>query len=338
MVVPIAPSMMAIRLSSIFSSGCCWAFIMSPDGRAWRYWRYPRSSVTSAVSFVCCCSLCEYASFVFVRRDGVGHGQRRDEQVFLAHHQCRRVQAGEFEAMTVSDRIGWAGFDAVAAEDASVVVDVVDLRVAFGGGDADALSVFRGFDIDAVGRAGGGAEETGDTLLEAVLIALELVLAAESFLKLGTAQRAGAVGIVFHLGRLEHLPEGDAHTLGDGCGVLDDGHRSSIRRGAGQAATLRLRLRLGIGGVDVIHFHAWLRTHLAAPFSGRFLSPPRPASLSPMRGCLPSLRRLETMLPLPRRRSSCIPPRSARLMLRLCWQRPATKSWSIRPLDFRAQS
>ena len=159
-----------------------------------------------------------------------GMARRRHQQVFLAHDQGGRVQAGQLEAVAVGDGVRGAGLDAVAAEDAAVVVDVVDLGVALGGGDALLLGVLGGLDVDAVRGAGGGAEEAGDALLQAVFVALELVLAAEALLKLRAAQRALAVGVVFHLGGLEHLPEGDAHSLGDGGCVLQDRHTLSIRR------------------------------------------------------------------------------------------------------------
>jgi hypothetical protein len=50
------------------------------------------------------------------------------------------------------------------------------------------------------------------------------VHAAETFLKFGAFQGAGAVGIVFDDGRLEHLLAGDDHSLGDGTDVFDYGH------------------------------------------------------------------------------------------------------------------
>jgi hypothetical protein len=59
------------------------------------------------------------------------------------------------------------------------------------------------------------------------------MLAAETLLKLRTAHRALAVRIILDLGRLKHLPEGDRHSLGDGSGVLNDGHALSIRRRRG---------------------------------------------------------------------------------------------------------
>ncbi len=142
--------------------------------------------------------------------------------------------------MAVGDGIGGAGLDAVAAEDAAVVVDIVDLGVALGAGDARLFSVLCGFDVDAVGGAGGSAEEAGDTLLEAVLVALELVLSTEALLKYGSAHWTFAVGIVLDFGRLEGLLQRDAHSFGNGCCVADDRHALSIRRVRGRLKVMRL--------------------------------------------------------------------------------------------------
>jgi hypothetical protein len=128
------------------------------------------------------------------------------------------------------DGIGRAGLDTIAAEDAAVVVDVIDLRVTLGAGDALLFGVLRGLDVDAVRGAGSGAEKTGDTLFEAVFVALELVLTAEALLKLGSAHGTFAVGVVLDFGRLEDLHQRDAHSFGNGCGVADDRHALSIRR------------------------------------------------------------------------------------------------------------
>src|ERR1700692_4335124 len=130
--------------------------------------------------------------------------------------------------MAVGDGVCGASLDAVAAEDAAVVVDVVDFGVSLGAGNAFFRSVLCSFDVDAVRWTGSGAEEAGDTFLEAVLVALKLVFAAEALLKLCSAQGTFAVRVVLDLGRLEHLLQGDAHTLGNGCGVFDDRHTLSI--------------------------------------------------------------------------------------------------------------
>src|SRR6266576_3561216 len=94
---------------------------------------------------------------VLVRIHYVGKHRRRDEEVFLAHDQVGGVEAGELETVAVGDGIGGAGLDTIAAEDAAVVVDIVDLGVTLGTGDALFRGVLGGFDVDAVRRAGGGA-------------------------------------------------------------------------------------------------------------------------------------------------------------------------------------
>ena len=132
--------------------------------------------------------------------------------------------------MAVGDGVGGAGLDTVAAEDAAVVIDVVDLGVTLGAGDTLFGGVFGGLDVDAIGGAGSGAEETGDTLFQAVFVALEDVHAAETLLEFGAFERSGAVGVVLDDTRLEHFLAGDNHALGDGGGIFDDRHVLSIRR------------------------------------------------------------------------------------------------------------
>ena len=172
--------------------------------------------------------LCENLGRVLVRSDHIGKLLHGHQQVFLAHDETRCIQAREFETVTVSDGVGRAGFDTVAAEDAAVVIDVVDLGVTLGRGDALFRSVLCGFDVNAVLRTGRRAEEAGDALLEALLVALKLMLAAEALLKLRPAHWPFAVRIVLDLSWLKGLLQRDAHSLGDGGGVANDGHVLSI--------------------------------------------------------------------------------------------------------------
>src|SRR5215472_14257644 len=104
--------------------------------------------------------------------------------------------------MTVGDRIGRTGFDAVATKDAAVVVNVVNLCVTFSTADAIGLSVIGRLDVNAVRRARRRAQEAGYALFQAILVALQDVHAAKTFLEHRSAIRAGTVGIVLHLGRL----------------------------------------------------------------------------------------------------------------------------------------
>ena len=110
------------------------------------------------------------------------------------------------------DGVGRAGFHAVTAKDAAVVIDVVDLGVTLRSAEALLFGVFGGFDIDAVGGTGGGAKKAGYALFKTILIALQNVRASVTLRDL-----RGSVGVFFRNRGLQHLPEGDAHALSDGC-------------------------------------------------------------------------------------------------------------------------
>src|SRR6185312_14539583 len=84
------------------------------------------------------------------------------QHLFLAVDQRGGVIAGDLEAMAVGDGVGGAGLHAISAEDAAVVIDVVDLGVAFAAADAQLGSILGRFDIDALRRARGRAQKTSD--------------------------------------------------------------------------------------------------------------------------------------------------------------------------------
>lgn len=78
------------------------------------------------------------------------HGQSRHQHVFLAHYKIRGVQGGQLKTVTVSDRVRWAGLHAITAKNAPVVVDVVNLGVTLGTGNALLSRVLGRFYVDAV--------------------------------------------------------------------------------------------------------------------------------------------------------------------------------------------
>ena len=84
----------------------------------------------------------------------LGHG---DQHLFLAVDQCRRIVAGDLEAVTVRNGIGGTRFHAVPAEDAAAVIDVIDLGVTLAAADAQLRGVLGRFDINALRRASGRA-------------------------------------------------------------------------------------------------------------------------------------------------------------------------------------
>src|SRR5260370_15234889 len=128
------------------------------------------------------------------------------------------------------DGVGGTGLHEVDAENTSILVDVIDLGVTFGPADPVLLLVLCCLNIDAIRGAGGGAQKAGHTLFQAILVALQHMYAAVALLEHGTLQRTWSVGIVLHSRGLKHLPEGDAHTCGNGRDVLKDWHAYLVYR------------------------------------------------------------------------------------------------------------
>jgi hypothetical protein len=173
-------------------------------------------------------ALGERLGLILLGLDLIREFMRGDEKIFFAHYQAGGIEAGKLEAVAMRDSVGRAGLNTIATEDAAVVVDVVDLGIALRGGDTILGCIVCGLDVDAVRGAGGGTKETGNTFFKAVLVTLELVLAAKTLLKDSPAHGTFAVRIVLDFGRLEDLLEGDAHSLGNGCGGADFRHGLSI--------------------------------------------------------------------------------------------------------------
>ena len=162
-------------------------------------------------------SLIEYRVCSHVRWLGGQH-------LLFAVDQVAGVKARDFEAVSVRDRIRGTSLDAVSAEDTSIVVDLIDLGVALRSAHPMLGGVLRRLDINAVRGTGRRAQETGYALFQSVLIALQDVHAAKTLLEFGAPERPRPIGIVLDLRGLEHLHEGDAHTLGDGRNVFQDRH------------------------------------------------------------------------------------------------------------------
>src|SRR5271154_2438410 len=108
-----------------------------------------------------------------MRRQATRHSETVRKQVFLAHDQGGRIQRSQLETMAMSDGVRRASLNAVSAEDAAVVVDVIDLRIALGARDADLGGVLGRLDVDTVRGARRRAQETCYALFQAVLVALQ---------------------------------------------------------------------------------------------------------------------------------------------------------------------
>src|SRR6185437_13678087 len=130
------------------------------------------------------------------------------EEFFLAINHGVDVVGSEFKSVPVSDGVGGASLDAIAAKNAAGIIDVVDLGVAVGVRDAIVGGVFGGLDVNAIGGTGRGAQKTGDAFFEAVLVALQHVNSAIARLEV---DRFG--GIIFRGGLLPHGDERHLETL-----------------------------------------------------------------------------------------------------------------------------
>src|SRR6185437_9816544 len=103
------------------------------------------------------------------------HRRPGRQELLFAVNQVAGVVGGQLKAVPVGDGVRGAGLYAVSAEDAAVVINVIDLGVTLGAADAVLFSVLGGLNVNAVGRAGGSAQETRNALFQAVLIALQHV-------------------------------------------------------------------------------------------------------------------------------------------------------------------
>src|SRR3954451_21497387 len=133
---------------------------------------------------------------------------RLGEQHVLRVDLVVAVVLGQLELIAERDRVEGARDLAVAAEDATAEVDLVDARVALAGRDAVLRCVLGRDDADAVGGARGGAEGTADALLEPVVVAPQAVAATEA-----RVDRPLVLGVLLRDRLLEDLLERDPEAL-----------------------------------------------------------------------------------------------------------------------------
>src|SRR5262245_57581984 len=134
--------------------------------------------------------------------------QRRREKHVLGVDLVVPVVLRDLELVAERDRVERARELAVAAEDAAAEVDLVDTRVALAGRDPVVRRVLGGDDPDAIRRAGGCAERAADALLEAVLVQMEAMAAAETRI-----DRPLVLRVLLRDRLLEDLLEGDPEAL-----------------------------------------------------------------------------------------------------------------------------
>jgi len=152
------------------------------------------------------------------------------QHLLFAVNQVAGVKAGDFETVSVGDRIRGTRLDAISAEDTSVVIDVIDLGVTLCSAHPMLGRILCRLDVNAIRGTRRRAQEAGNALLQPILVTLQDVHAAKTLLKLGAPKRSRPIRIVLYLCRLEHLHERNAHALGDGRYVLQDWHTHLVYR------------------------------------------------------------------------------------------------------------
>src|SRR5215475_3493295 len=97
------------------------------------------------------------------------------EHLLFAVDQGVDIVRCEFEPVPVRDRVRWASFHAITAENAARIINVVYRRVPLSCGDAVRVRILGSFNINAIRRAGGSAQETSNALFQAIFIAMQHV-------------------------------------------------------------------------------------------------------------------------------------------------------------------
>ena len=123
------------------------------------------------------------------------------QQLFFAVDEGIGIVGRNFKIVAMGNSITRAGFHAIPAENAAVIVDVVNLGVAFRRADTMVAGIFGRLDVDAVRRAGRRAEEAGNALFQTILIAAQHMDATIPILKM---RRFGGV-ILGYRGPDHHL-------------------------------------------------------------------------------------------------------------------------------------
>ena len=79
------------------------------------------------------------------------------QHLLFAINQIPRVERGNLKPVPMRNRISRTSLHTIPTKNTSVVIDGIDLGVAFGAAYSVFGGIFGGFDVDAVGGAGGGA-------------------------------------------------------------------------------------------------------------------------------------------------------------------------------------
>ena len=130
------------------------------------------------------------------------------EELLFAVNQGVDVGRCEFDVVTVRNCIGWTSLYAIATKNTSRIIDIINLGIAIAGRNAIRVSVFCRFDVNTVCRTSRGAEKATHAFLQTVLITLQHVNSAITWLN-----ARGDIRIRFRRRLTEHRAQRDAEPL-----------------------------------------------------------------------------------------------------------------------------
>src|SRR5258708_6912971 len=150
------------------------------------------------------------------------------------------------------DRVRGAGLDAITAENAARIINVVYASVPLARRDSIGVGILSGFDVNAIRRARRGAQKAPNTLFQTTLIAVQHVNSTVPGLKMDRLIR-----IILRDRLPKHITESHAESLRERAERLgnladDVGHARSL---ANEARCGKLRCRAvgdGLRQIDVI--------------------------------------------------------------------------------------
>src|SRR5262245_36400973 len=146
--------------------------------------------------------------------------RRRNEKLRLVPHEVVLAVDGELVILAHEDRADRTGFFAIAAEDAPRLVNLIHRRIARTG--LHRTVVFRGLEVDSVGRARHRAQAARHAFLEPVLVTHQHLFAAKF-----REHRELLLGVVHRDRLLEQMLERGGKPDDKGA---DDGHCSQCTR------------------------------------------------------------------------------------------------------------
>src|SRR5882762_7407779 len=166
------------------------------------------------------------------------------EQLLFAIDQRIDVVGGQLEPVAMRDRVRGAGLHAIPAENTPRIINIVYAGVTLTCRNTIGIRIFRGFDVNAIRRAGRGAQKTPYALFQTAFIAMQHVNSPIARLKMDRLVR-----IILGNGLPKHIPERHAEPLRERAERLgnladDVGHARSLANEArcGKRAVTRLAM------------------------------------------------------------------------------------------------